>query len=265
MLRIVAPNPGPMTLEGTNTYVVGADPAYVIDPGPAIEEHVEAVRTAGEERGGIAGVLLTHSHADHSAGVRLLGAPLLHGTVSEGDETTPPKGAVLDRPHGVGSGQDSSRRIGPFTLLPSPGHAADHVCFTRESANGPGPVVFCGDLILGHGSSIVPPRSMGGSLADYMDSPERLAGLDPALLCPGHGPWITDPRTKIAEYVAHREEREAKLVAALDAGERDPGRLLDAAWDDVPEPMRPAAAVAMQAHLEKLEDEGRLPEGIAPG
>ncbi len=87
ILRIVAPNPGPMTLEGTNTYVVGSDPAWVIDPGPAIAEHVEAVRAAGEERGGIEGVLLTHSHADHSAGVEMLGAPLLYGQISEGDES----------------------------------------------------------------------------------------------------------------------------------------------------------------------------------
>ncbi len=151
-------------------------------------------------------------------------------------------------------------RIGPFTVLPSPGHASDHVCFAREDG-----VTFCGDLILGHGSSIVPPASMGGSLADYMDSLERLAALRPSLLCPGHGPWITDPAAKIAEYIAHREEREAKLVAALDAGDRDRERLLDAAWDDVPEPMRPAAAVAMQAHLEKLAAEGRLPEGVGTG
>ena len=123
-----------MTLEGTNTYVVGADPAYVIDPGPAIEEHVEAVRAAGEERGGIAGVLLTHSHADHSAGVELLGAPLLHGKVSEGDETSAPApapAAILDSCADTTAGQDRSESpttIGPFTLLPSPGHAADHVC-----------------------------------------------------------------------------------------------------------------------------------------
>src|SRR5206468_8354182 len=79
IVRIVAPNPGPMTLEGTNTYVVGPDPAYVIDPGPAEDSHLEAVRAAAEDRGGIAGVLLTHSHADHSAAVPMLGAPLLFG------------------------------------------------------------------------------------------------------------------------------------------------------------------------------------------
>ena len=106
---------------------------------------------------------------------------------------------------------------------------------------------------------------MGGSLADYMRSLEApRSPWSRRLMCPGHGPWITDPAAKIAEYQAHRNEREQRLVAALDAGERDRERLLDAGWDDVPAPMRPAAAVAMQAHLEKLEDEGRLPEGIGP-
>ncbi len=262
-----------MTLEGTNTYLVGWDPAYVIDPGPAIPSHIEAVRAAGEERGGIAGVLLTHSHADHSAGVAMLGAPLLHGTISEGDETSawaPAEAASAEAvlPSGpTGAvGQDGfaeNGRIGPFTLLPSPGHAADHVCFTRETPEGR--VTFCGDLVLGQGSSIVPPAAMGGSLADYMDSLGRLAALQPSLMCPGHGPWITDPAARIAEYVAHRRERERKLVAALEAGERDRDRLLDAGWDDVPGPMRTAAAVAMQAHLEKLDAEDRLPEGVAPG
>jgi glyoxylase-like metal-dependent hydrolase (beta-lactamase superfamily II) len=266
IVRIVAANPGPMTLEGTNTYVVGTDPAWVIDPGPAIAEHIDAVREVAEGRGGIAGVLLTHSHADHTAGVEMLGVEVLVGRVSDEDETVlsaPPEagsadGSILDRgSHGT-PGQDPSARLGPFTLLPSPGHAADHVCFLREDG-----VVFCGDLILGHGSSIVPPRAMGGSLADYMRSLEALAELEPSLLAPGHGPWITDPAAKIAEYLEHRRERERALLAALDAGERDRERLLDAAWADVPEPMRPAAAAAMQAHLEKLDAEGRLPSELA--
>ncbi|MGI9019667.1 MAG: MBL fold metallo-hydrolase [Solirubrobacterales bacterium] len=261
-MRIVAPNPGPMTLEGTNTYLVGSDPTYVIDPGPAQKSHIEAVRAAADERGGLAGVLLTHSHADHSAGVDMLGADVLWGSVSEGDETSA-DASVLPSSRGVWREQDTSGgadRIGPFTLLPSPGHAADHVCFSRETEHGT--VVFCGDLILGHGSSIVPPRALGGSLSDYMASLDRLRALEPALLCPGHGPWITDPAARIAEYAAHRAEREGKLLAAIDGGERDHERLLDAAWDDVPAPLRPAAAVAMQAHLEKLSEEGRLPEGL---
>jgi len=211
-----------MTLEGTNSYVVGADPAYVIDPGPADPAHVEALRRVAEERGGLAGILLTHSHADHAAAVPLLGPP------------------VLDP--------------GPLQVVPTPGHAGDHVCFVT------GRVCFTGDLILGEGSSFVPPD--GGSLSAYLDSLRRVAALDLELLCPGHGPSVTDPRGKIEEYLEHRLERERKLVAALERGERSRARLLDAAWDDVPPQMRAAAAAVMQAHLEKLESEGRLPSGL---
>jgi glyoxylase-like metal-dependent hydrolase (beta-lactamase superfamily II) len=218
--RLVAPNPGPMTLEGTNTYVVGRDPAWIIDPGPDDEGHIERVRAAAEARGGLGGYLLTHGHGDHSEGVQRLGAP-------PADDA-------------------------PFERLPTPGHASDHVCFVS------GAVCFCGDLILGHGSAIVPPAELGGSLAAYMQSLATLAALDLELLAPGHGEPISDPRAKIAEYVEHRMARERALVAALGGGERSRRRLLDLAWSDVPEPMRPAAAFAMQAHLEKLADEGRV-------
>ncbi len=214
-----------MTLEGTNTYLVGRDPAYVIDPGPAIDSHVEAIRMTADDRGGIGGVLLTHSHADHTDAVPLLEAPVVEHTEA-------------------------------LTAIPTPGHARDHVAFSLGS------VVFCGDLILGWGSAIVPPAAQGGSLVDYMESLARVRALGPALMCPGHGPWIEDPEAKIDEYVSHRLQRERKLVAALERGERSRQALLDAAWGDVPAAMRPAAALAMQAHLEKLEAEGRLPADL---
>jgi glyoxylase-like metal-dependent hydrolase (beta-lactamase superfamily II) len=114
--------------------------------------------------------------------------------------------------------------------------------------------------VLGEGSTIVP--AGGGSMAAYLESLRLLQGLDLDLLCPGHGPFVTDPEAKLAEYVEHRLERERKLVAALESGERSRARLLDAAWDDVPAELRWAAAEAMQAHLEKLEAEGRLPDGL---
>jgi glyoxylase-like metal-dependent hydrolase (beta-lactamase superfamily II) len=232
-----------MTLEGTNTYVVGRDPAIVIDPGPDDEGHIEAVRAAAEARGGIAAVLLTHGHADHTDGVGRLGI----------------------EPTRLADGETE----GPLAALATPGHAPDHLCFVTEQTpsrlrrrSRGGGVGFCGDLILGWGSAIVPSRQHGGSLADYMASLERLAALDLELLYPGHGPEITDPCSKINEYVAHRLERERKLVAALERGERSRAQLLDAAWDDVPGELRGAAAIAMQAHLEKLDDEGRLPPDL---
>jgi glyoxylase-like metal-dependent hydrolase (beta-lactamase superfamily II) len=221
-----------MTLEGTNTYVVGRDPAVVIDPGPADRGHIEAVRREAEARGGIGLVLLTHSHADHAEGVELLGVQPT--TIARGEE------------------------VQGLRPLGTPGHSRDHFCFLRP--HPPAFDVFAGDLILGEGSTIVPPAAQGGSLADYMESLRKLQRLQIEVIYPGHGPVITDPAARIAEYIAHREAREEKLLAALERGERSRIALLDQVWDDVPAELRPAAAYAMQAHVEKLAAEGRLRE-----
>ena len=189
IVRLTAPNPGLMTLSGTNTYVVGSDPAWVIDPGPADEGHIERVREESAARGGIGGILLTHAHLDHTEGAELLGAPVLVGSLKAADETAQLLEAVSAtkvRPV-RGSHPGEETEAGPFAVLSTPGHAADHVVFVR------GDVCFCGDLILGEGSSIVPPQAAGGSLADYLRSLDRVERLGAALLCPGHGPWITDP------------------------------------------------------------------------
>jgi glyoxylase-like metal-dependent hydrolase (beta-lactamase superfamily II) len=229
ILRIVAPNPGPMTLEGTNTYVYGAEPCVVIDPGDDAPSHLEAIRAAAAERGGIGLVLLTHSHRDHSEGAEELGAEVL---LPKGGETH-----------------------AGLRVLATPGHAPDHVCLLAE-----GGVCFSGDLVLGLGSTIVPPG--GGAMAAYMGSLRLLQAEEPELICPGHGPWITDPAAKLAEYLEHREMRERRLLAALKDGERSRATLLTAVWDDVPPELSPMAAIAMEAHLEKLEEEGRLPDGL---
>jgi glyoxylase-like metal-dependent hydrolase (beta-lactamase superfamily II) len=148
---------------------------------------------------------------------------------------------------------DGEEHLG-LTALATPGHAPDHFCFLT------GGVCFAGDIVLGEGSTIVPADP--GAMSAYLDSLRRLQGLDLELICPGHGPWVTDPAAKLEQYVEHRLMRERRLVAALERGERSRAALLDEVWDDVAEPLRPAAAVAMQAHLQKLESEGRLPEGL---
>jgi glyoxylase-like metal-dependent hydrolase (beta-lactamase superfamily II) len=126
-----------MTLEGTNTYIVGRDPAIVIDPGPADRGHIEAVHDAAGERGGVGAVLLTHTHGDHSDGVEMLGVP----------------------PTPLADGET----YGPLTALATPGHAKDHIALTApDSPDDNALHAFVGDLILGEGSTFVPPRAQGG-------------------------------------------------------------------------------------------------------
>ncbi len=242
ILRIVAPNPGPMTHEGTNTYLYGSGSSCaVIDPGPDDAGHLDAVLAAAGERGGIGLVLLTHSHGDHADGADSLAAAVAEH--SGGD--APPVLLPTDGEEHAG-----------LRAIATPGHAADHVCFMTADA-----VCFSGDLVLGEGSTFVPPD--GGSLAAYMESLRLLQAERIELICPGHGPWITDPTAKLADYVEHREMRERRLLAALERGERSREALLAEVWDDVPGEIRPVAAIVMEAHLQKLESEGRLPGRLA--
>ena len=218
-----APNPSPLTLDGTNTYVVGA---WVVDPGPADAGHLEAVRRAAAD--GIEGVVLTHGHIDHAEGAPELGAPV----------TLPGEG----------------EQVGPFRAIATPGHSPDSVCLLV------GGTCFTGDTVLGSGSVFIAPGE--GSLSAYLESLRRLRGLELDVLCPGHGPYVWDPAAKVDEYIAHRLARESALIAALDAGLRTRDELLDRAWSDAPPELRDFAALSLASHLEKLAEEGRLPEGI---
>jgi glyoxylase-like metal-dependent hydrolase (beta-lactamase superfamily II) len=222
VVRVRAPNPSPLTLDGTNTYVVGR---WVVDPGPRDAGHLDAVRRAAA--GGIEGVVLTHAHADHAEGAEELGAPV----------TLPGEG-------------DS---VGPFRALATPGHSPDSVCLLA------GRICFTGDTVLGRGSVFIAPGE--GSLSAYLESLRRLRGLALDVLCPGHGPYVWDPGAKLDEYLSHRLDRERRLVEALDAGLRTRDELLDAAWSDAPPELRDFAALSLASHLEKLAEEGRLPEG----
>jgi glyoxylase-like metal-dependent hydrolase (beta-lactamase superfamily II) len=235
-----------MTLEGTNTYLYGSGPCVVIDPGPDDPSHLAAVQAAGKERGGIGLVLLTHGHGDHADGAESLARAVVDKRALEG-------GGAAWKPEVVLPGDGDEHR--GLRAIATPGHAPDHVCLMTDDQ-----VCFSGDLVLGTGSTFVPPD--GGSLAAYMDSLRRMQAEPIELICPGHGPWITDPAAKLAEYVEHREMRERRLLDALERGERSRKALLDEAWSDVPEQLRPAAELVMQAHLDKLSTEDRLPDDI---
>jgi len=241
IVSIAAGNPGPFTLGGTNTWIVGSEPAWLVDPGPALEDHRDAVIAELERRGGLGGIALTHDHHDHADGVaaireRFDGAPLAGG-----------RGAV-DVLLADGA------TFGPLLALATPGHAPDHYAFVVGRA------ALTGDAVLGEGSVFIAPDP--GALNGYLEGLRRLRELDLELLAPGHGPVVEDPRAKLDEYIAHRLDRERRLVAALDDGARGVDEMLDAAWAEVPAVLRPAAAVTLAAHLDKLADEGRLPSGV---
>jgi glyoxylase-like metal-dependent hydrolase (beta-lactamase superfamily II) len=241
VLGIRAANPGPFTLSGTNSWIVGRNPAWLIDPGPPLTDHLEALRRAIEPRGGLAGILLTHDHPDHAEGVEAV--RLRFPTA----ELAAARGTVDRRL----AGGDA---VAGITAVATPGHAPDHLAFVYDR------VAFTGDAVLGEGSVFVNPDP--GALAGYLRGLEALRALDLELIAPGHGPLVHDPAAKLDQYIAHRLERERRLVAALASGRRTVDELLAEVWSDAPENLRLAAAVTLAAHLDKLEDEGRLPAGV---
>jgi glyoxylase-like metal-dependent hydrolase (beta-lactamase superfamily II) len=233
VIRVRADNPSPLTLDGTNTYVAAG---WVVDPGPDAPAHLDAVLQAAG--GAIEGIVLTHGHPDHDAGAPALaeragGVPVLRP--ADGDAP------------------------GPFRAVATPGHAADHVALLLDR------VCFSGDTVLGEGSVFV--GGDGASMSAYLDSLERLRALDLEVICPGHGPFVWGPHGKIDEYIAHRLDRERRVLEAIDAGARTHDEILDRAWDDVDfeaVPMlRFAAAATLEAHLAKLREEERLPAELA--
>jgi glyoxylase-like metal-dependent hydrolase (beta-lactamase superfamily II) len=236
IVRVRAENPGPYTLTGTNTWVVGREPAWVIDPGPEIDGHLDAVAAEVEARGGAGGIAVTHDHGDHVEGLlalrERLGRPRVGARRYAADVR-------------LGDGQ----RFGPLAVHSVPGHARDHLAFVWQGA------CFTGDAVLGEGSVFV-----SEDLGAYLEALQRLRQLPLKVICPGHGPPVWDPKGKLDEYVAHRRERERKLLAALEDGLREDEELLDAVWDDAPPALRGAAAVTLGAHREKLRSEGRWPQ-----
>ena len=241
VLRLRAPNPGSYTLSGTNTWVVGRRPAWVVDPGPPIEAHLERLYTAIDGRGGLGGVVLTHDHEDHS-------------------EAVPELLARYPAPLAGGRGKvdvvlEEGVRFGPFSPVATSGHSADHFVLIGDGA------CFTGDAVLGEGSVYIAPHP--GAMANYMLALTRLRMReDFNVLCPGHGPIVWDASDKLEEYINHRLDREHALMYALGKGLRTERELLDAAWPDVSESMRPLASVTLAAHLDKLDDEQVLPKGV---
>jgi len=257
---IVAPNPGPLTLQGTRTWLIGEDRLLIVDPGPAVDAHVEALKARIAGRA-VNGILLTHAHADHSAAaprlVRELGAPILASTSTLARLGVP--GRVLVEGNVIPVDAPSrAERIG-LQVLETPGHSADHLAFLLL----PDRWLFTGDLVLGSGSSAV--LHPDGRVGDYLSSLRKLEALRPARLLPGHGPEVADAEAKLEEYRRHRLERERQIEAAVAAGDASVGAIRDSVYGPLPAGLEAAASASVSAHLAHLAERGVEVPAPGPG
>jgi len=245
VIAVVAENPGPLTLDGTRTYLVGGSRPIVLDPGPLDPAHLARIDAAlgGRTPGA---VCLTHAHADHAeaaaATADLWSAPL---TASA---------ATLARLEQRGTALADGDRLplgeGWLRVIASPGHSGDHVCFLVEESRD----LFTGDLVLGEGSSMV--AHPDGSVSAYVASLRRLAEFEPARLLPGHGPPVRDAVAKLESYAAHRLERSEQVRQALADGVRSVAELREVVYGDLPPGVGRAADLSLLAHLAHLRELG---------
>jgi len=224
---------------GTNTYLLPGAASALIDAGVGNAPHLEAI-AAGLSGRPLDLILLTHSHSDHASGVP---------AILERWPTAHVRPA--SQPFSDGERIAAGDRM--LTALYTPGHAPDHFCFFDEERRE----VFSGDLVR-MGGTVVVPGSRGGDLRAYLRSLDRIRELEPRRLWPGHGPAVESPETLIAEYVAHRETREAQIVAALRKGGATPGDIARTVYGFSPPALLAAAEDSVLAHLKKLLDEGRV-------
>jgi glyoxylase-like metal-dependent hydrolase (beta-lactamase superfamily II) len=249
--RVLGPNPGPLTGPGTNTYLVGQEELAVIDPGPADPAHMAAILDAATGR--IRLIVCTHTHADHCAAATTLaqasGAPILGRPASPGGHDVPLR---FDRVLEDG-GQVTLAGVS-LAVIATPGHASNHLCFLLEQTG----MLFCGDHIVQGSTVVIPPPD--GNMRAYLASLRRLADADSRILAPGHGYLLGEPRDQVARLLRHRLAREDKVRQALRASGGSAGltALLPAVYDDVPAALHPLAACSLQAHLEKLLEDGEI-------
>ena len=236
---ITAPNPGPFTLDGTRTYLLGE--TAVIDPGPAIDTHVRAIVEAMPQ---LRLILITHRHGDHAPAA----LPLKKAT---GARIYAPEGVLEDVDHRVSDGETIDVGGSRVEVIATPGHTAEHVCYLTPDGD-----LFTGDTILGTGTTAIFPPD--GNMGEYIRSLRLLRLRNPRRIWPGHGPTRDDAVALIDEYIAHRLEREAQVLSAFAAGAKTVEEIRRHIYTDLDERLHRAAEIQVEAHLIKLREEGRL-------
>ncbi|MBW8708441.1 MAG: MBL fold metallo-hydrolase [Alphaproteobacteria bacterium] len=257
--RILAPNPGPFTFKGTGTYLVGAGAQLaVVDPGPALPEHVAALKRAIGERQ-VRHILITHTHRDHSPAAAPLKqwsgaktyalAPAGPAAAGEGaadeahDHDFVPDVMVTDGVTIAGDGFD-------IACVATPGHTANHLCYALAQEKA----LFSGDHVMGWSTSVIAPPD--GDMGQYLASLEKLAARDERIFYPTHGSPIPQPRAWLAQLIAHRRRREAQILEALAQTPVTIVMLAEQLYPDIEASLRAAAALQIKAHLEHLRQRG---------
>jgi glyoxylase-like metal-dependent hydrolase (beta-lactamase superfamily II) len=241
-----AGNPGPLTGDGNNTWLLdGAEPT-LIDAGIGASNHLDAIAQALNGRA-LVRVLVTHGHPDHASGVPALRARWPALDVRQWQPNAETKSRALADGERVRAGDID------LVVVHTPGHAADHVCFWHEASRD----LYTGDMAV-KGSTVMIPFGRGGNLRDYLRSLEQLAALQPKRMLPGHGPIIEQPLELIAEYIKHRRAREAQVLQCLEDGVTDVDAIVARIYPDVSAPVRPAARLTVQAHLQKIREDKEI-------
>lgn len=257
--RVIAANPGPFTYTGTGTYIIGEGEVAVIDPGPDMPAHIDALGEAlkGES---VSHILITHTHIDHSPAAAPLkettGAQTYgygpHGGDARGDKVEEGGDWDFEPDHRLGHGDIVEGDGWSFEAVHTPGHTSNHLCFAYREEKA----LFTGDHVMGWSTSVISPPD--GNMSDYMASLRLLLERDDAVYWPTHGAPIPDPKPFVRAFIEHREAREEQIMACLNSDARYIPAMVKIMYADIDEGLHPAAANSVLAHLEHMIDTGRV-------